>query len=204
MKKTILILLLLAISFKGYSQEEKKHRFTHTITENVGLFIDVKNSNFTCKLLGYKGYGLINLIPSYEIGYNNTYFARFKVRNIDFNHIEKNQYYIYADGDYLNNNSIYSHYTYFTNAYSLIFARNILNPQSKHILKLGLGLGCLSRGSRTEYDNKVSYHYSNSADLIVGLSYRYILNKHLGIGIESDWFIDNLDFDLNATLSYTF
>jgi len=205
MKKTIFILLLLAISFKGFSQEEKKHRFTHTLTESVGLFYN--NDNFLFDQYSFsvwENYGLINLIPSYELGYNNMLFAKVKVRHFQYYDETSTEIYTLLPSDIKAIRMVEN-----SNAFSLIVGYNFLRKSNKHSLRLGAGLSCLRSyvnfeliyPNRTDSYRGVQYIYQ----LNLELSYRYMINKHFGIGAEFENY--GMPFNryfLSGTLSYTF
>ncbi|MBP1631116.1 MAG: hypothetical protein H6Q15_2009 [Bacteroidetes bacterium] len=204
MNKIIHILLFFAISLTGFSQEEKEYRFTHTLTESVGLFYNYDNlfgKEYSFSV--WEKYGLINLIPSYELGYNNMLFAKVKVRNFEYYKGSTTEF-----NDYPNNLKLIKDESN-RNAFSLVLGYNFLKKNPKHSLRLGAGLSCLRSYSKEElvYPNRTDSHKVVQYKYLLNLelSYRYMISKHFGIGAEfENYGVTSSKYFLNGTLSYTF
>ncbi|NCC18913.1 MAG: hypothetical protein EOM29_08255 [Bacteroidia bacterium] len=200
-KKVISVLLLvffLSFSQIGFSQSEssnsckfKKEDLSHTIQTQVGYrWID--------GFLGFYDFKT-NLIPSYEIGYKNKYFA--KLRYITFSEKYSGNIYL-ADYDYM----LPIRDQRF-NLFSLVLGYNFLNAQSNHLLKLGLELGY--GFDRLKYEDK-HIDYYNYFGIGGELSYKYFITGNIGVGGEinygkvygNDTYLTN--YGINLTLSFKF
>lgn len=200
-KKVISVLLLvflLSFSQIGFSQSEssssckfKKEDLSHTIQTQVGYrWID--------GFLGFYDFKT-NLIPSYEIGYKNKYFA--KLRYITFSEKYTGNIYL-ADYDYM----LPIRDQRF-NLFSLVLGYNFLKPQSSHLLKLGLELGY--GFDRLKYEDK-HIDYYNYFGIGGELSYKYFITGNIGVGGEinygkvygNDTYLTN--YGINLTLSLKF
>ncbi len=194
----LLLLCLLSFSKLGFSQDESsnsckfnKEDFSHTIQTQVGYrWID--------GFLGFYDFKT-NLIPSYEIGYKNKYFA--KLRYITFS-------------DTFNDNTYLVDYHYIVpvreqrfNLFSLVLGYNFLKPQSNHLLKLGLELGY--GFDRLKYEDKHIGYYDYFG-LGGELSYKYFITKNIGIGgeinygyvIGNDTYYSNYGINLTLCLKF--
>ena len=172
----------------GSSQEQQKI-FSHTIQTQVG---------YRC-IDGFMGdYNILtNLIPSYELGYKNKYFA--KLSYITF-------FEDYSGFIYLTDYNVYQTVknTRF-NFFSLVLSYNLLNCQSKHILKAGLDLGYGFNNVLYDGNKRNYYHYYGLGG---ELTYKYFLTKNIGIGAELNYgYVYRKDIELpkigiNLTFSY--
>ncbi len=194
MKKTFLILLFLSITFSGFSQEEKKHKFTHTLTENIGLVYKLELDFLDVYPSIHDNYSLRNLIPSYELGYNNKFFLRLKYRNLT------SKFYEYT------NTEVVSKY----DAYSIAFSYNLYDDSSPHSVRFGagyyvanfmektIGIDGPNRSTPT-YDNRMKY-----SNLLLTWSYVYKLTPHFSIGTDIDFYNFIFRVEGSVALSYTF
>ena len=194
----LLLIFLLSFSQIGFSQSEssssckfKKEDLSHTIQTQVGYrWID--------GFLGFYDFKT-NLIPSYEIGYKNKYFA--KLRYITFSEKYTGNIYL-ADYDYM----LPIRDQRF-NLFSLVLGYNFLNAQSNHLLKLGLELGY--GFDRLKYEDR-HIDYYNYFGIGGELSYKYFITDNIGIGGEinygrvygNDTYLAN--YGINLTLSLKF
>lgn len=194
----LVLIFLLSFSQSGFSQSESsnsckfnKEDLSHTIQTQVGYrWID--------GFLGFYDFKT-NLIPSYEIGYKNKYFA--KLRYITFSEKYTGNIYL-ADYDYM----LPIRDQRF-NLFSLVLGYNFLKPQSNHLLKLGLELGY--GFDRLKYEDK-HIDYYNYFGIGGELSYKYFITDNIGIGGEinygkvygNDTYLTN--YGINLTLSLKF
>lgn len=191
MKKTFLILLFLSITYSGFSQEEKKHNFTHTLTENIGFIskFNLENKGGYPSING--AYSLLNLIPSYELGYNNKTFLKLKFRNLTN---ETNSYQLYLRQD----------------AYTALFSYNLLNKNSNHSFKSGLGYTLVRHVEKyVNYDMNgnelpASYEKESLNNFLVALSYSYKVTPHFAFGFDLDLYDIIIFTEFSLALSYTF
>lgn len=191
MKKFVFVLLFLCIAFSGVSQEEKKHNFTHTLTENIGL---IYKFNLQCD--GFypsisSAYSFLNLIPSYELGYNNNMFLKLKFRNVEDN--------IKYDRGYTRNNE-----------YSVLFRYNVLKKTSSHSLKFGVGYALLSGIEKyVDYDENGQdlphrYERFTKNTFLIDLSYSYKVTPHFAFGFDMDLYQIIAFTEFSMAFSYTF
>jgi len=194
-----MLVCLFLFSQMAFSQSDNKAStqgqqkvFSHTIQTQAGYrWIDgfLGDYNF-----------LTNLIPSYELGYKNKYFA--KLRYVTFSKD-------YTGYNYLTDYGLVYQPVKSTrfNLFSLVLGYNFLNSQSKHILKGGLDLGY--GFDNVLYDGYIRkyYHYFGLAG---ELSYKYFITYNIGIGAELNYgyvFRNDMYFPtsgLNLTFSYRF
>lgn len=194
----LLLIFLLSFSQIGFSQSEssnsckfKKEDLSHTIQTQVGYrWID--------GFLGFYDFKT-NLIPSYEIGYKNKYFA--KLRYIIFSEKYTGNIYL-ADYDYMlpiRNQRF--------NLFSLVLGYNFLNAKSNHLLKLGLELGY--GFDRLKYEDK-HIDYYNYFGIGGELSYKYFITGNIGVGGEINYGkvygndTNLTNYGINLTLSLKF
>lgn len=183
MKKALFVLLFLGLtSFNLYSQEEKESIFTHTLTESVGIiqaYQLMENSKPHLTING--GYSLLNLIPAYELGYNNKWFLKYKFRNLEN---EKD------------NDDIYLR----INVHNLILNYNLLNKNSLHSFKIGAGyvLWNVSEHRNGHRNGDIKHNF------LLSLSYFHKIDKHFSLGIEADLYGIIIYREYCLSLSYTF
>lgn len=193
-----LLVFFLSLAQMGFSQnktstskEISSKDFNHTIQTQLGYrWIDGYLGSYSVKT---------NLIPSYELDYKNTYFA--KLRYITYSEDYTGNIYLV---DYNVYNPIRSTRL---NLFSLVLSYNFLNTNSSHILKLGLDLGYGLNNMLFEGDIREYYNYFG-----VGgeLSYKYFITDNIGLGGEINYgyvFGNNryhLTHGANFTLSFRF
>lgn len=154
MKKSLFVFLFLGlITFNLYSQEEKESVFTHTLTESIGIIKTYQlmdNSKLNMSING--GYSFLNLIPAYELGYNNKWFLKFKFRNLK-NETDDNDGYLRID------------------VYNLILNYNLLNKNSLHSFKIGAGyvLGYANEQIKHNFLLSLSYFYKIDKHFSLGI-----------------------------------
>jgi hypothetical protein len=73
MKRGVIVAILMVIvGYNGFSQENKK--FSMTIQTNIGLYSSYYNYNSEWKQ--HSGKMLVNLIPTFEVGFKNKIFIK--------------------------------------------------------------------------------------------------------------------------------
>lgn len=219
-------LSLILSSSVSFSQENEKI-FTHTLQINAGY----RGLVNTCDLgaepswYNWSGNDCLNLIPSYELGYKNKFFAKIRYANYYYSKrlsMRYNQVY-YVNGteypDYFYPDIIYTIVENIdrVDVLSVVFSYNFLNKSKRNHLKLGLDIGYGLETSVHGLYNGVNWRekmdyasYKNLLNLGIELSYKHYLNKHFAIGVETGFsylvskgYSEN-PANLMATCSYTF
>ena len=186
MKKAIIILFLLGLAHSGYSQEAKKHKFTHSLTENVGMIFkfNLEGDSFYPSVTG--GYSLLNFIPSYELGYNNMFFLKLKYRNLEN---ETNHFYY---GGY-----------YRSDAYSVLISYNLLKKTSSNSLKIGFGYSLLNVVDKSLLPSSYYENYQKNF-VLAEFSYTYKVTSNFAFGFDIDLYQILFFTELSFALTYTF
>lgn len=189
MKKNVLIILCCFLSYNINAQEAKEKKFTHSLTENFGTILKFQLDNMPNYPALNGDYSFLNLIPSYEFGYNNKVFFRLKFRNLEN---ESNSFEIYRRFD----------------AYSIVLNYNLLKRNSKHSFKIGTGyvLGHYHDKTFYEYNEEINYNYGKDIEnhLLFTLSYLYKIDNHLSFGIEADFYDVLMYREYSVAIRYTF
>jgi hypothetical protein len=189
MKKNVLIILCCFLSYNINAQEAKEKKFTHSLTENFGTILKFQLDNMPNYPALNGDYSFLNLIPSYEFGYNNKVFFRLKFRNLEN---ESNSFEIYRRFD----------------AYSIVLNYNLLKRNSKHSFKIGAGyvLGHYHDKTFYEYNEEINYNYGKDIEnhLLFTLSYLYKIDNHLSFGIEADFYDVLMYREYSVAIRYTF
>lgn len=221
-----LFLCLILSSSVSFSQENEKI-FTHTLQINAGYRGLVNTPDIggaSPSWYNWSGNDCLNLIPSYELGYKNKFFAKLRYANyyyskmlsIRYNQVESvdgtNPLFYYPDLIYTIVENIDR-----VDVLSVVFSYNFLNKSKRNHLKLGLDIGYGLETSVHGLYNGVNWRekmdyatYKNLLNLGIELSYKHYLNKHFAIGVETGFsylvskgFCEN-PANLMATCSYTF
>lgn len=117
------------------------------------------------------GYRLLNLIPSYELVYNNKLFLKLKFRNLENNASNMDGYFR-------------------IDAYNFVLNYNFLKKISLHSFKIGLGYVLINLNEKqTQYDamllEKKSYYYNEiEHQFLLSLSYSYKITPNFSFGID--------------------
>jgi len=195
-------LSLILTSSVTFSQENEKP-FTHTLQINAGYRGLVNTSDIgglNPSWYNWSGNDCLNLIPSYELGYKNKFFAKLRYANYYYSRrlsIRYNEVY-YVDGteypDYFYPDLIYSIVENIdrVDVLSVVFSYNFLNKSKRNHLKLGFDIGYGLETSIKGLDYGVNWRekmdfatYKNLLNLGIELSYKHYLNKHFAIGVET-------------------
>lgn len=189
------------VSITGFSQGKGSHlqrinskTFTHTFQTQLGFkWVDGFLGNYDF---------WANFLPSYEIGYQNKYFA--KLRYVTF----YEDYRDYNVETYLVDYAIYKPMKYQRfNLFSLVLSYNLLNPDSDHILKVGADLGYGVDKLKFRDNSKAYFNYM---ELGFELSYKYFFYENFGIGAEANFgyvfgtYLSKPTYGIGLTFSYRF
>jgi hypothetical protein len=210
MKRTLVLLVALFMCGVAVSQEKEK-KFTLSIQENVVSFTDIM-------LLTNKSYVssddisntiLLNYIPSFELDYDNKYFARLR-----FNYLRTDKSIVEEYGGCFKSfphNALKTTYKYDHKFYSssAVLGYNFLNESKAHRLKAGVILGGVYADTKGENYESLFETYSWHFQVGGELSYQYFLpntNYRLGLGASCEYsYVNNLlyphffNFNLNAS-----
>lgn len=196
MRKLLILVLALIFPFLSFTQEKAKKRFSHTIAQNYGVIVQFQlGPNIITPSIDGTNYKFLNLIPSYEFGFNNMFFAKLKFRNL------RNHYYM----------SYYSQETDYLDAYSVIFTYNILRKHKTRMLQVGTGYSLMHIHSKNtyidQYGNKPSVEYAEDFKFhhfIIAISSTQKITQNFGVGIEINLYDIIFFRDYSLFLSYTF
>jgi hypothetical protein len=210
MKRTLVLLVALFMCGVAVSQEKEK-KFTLSIQENVVSFTDIMlltNKSYV-SLDDINNTILLNYIPSFELDYDNKYFARLR-----FNYLRTDKSIIEENGGCFKSfphNALKTTYKYDHKFYSssAVLGYNFLNESKAHRLKVGVILGGVYADTKGEnYGSRFetySWHFQVGGEL----SYQYFLpntNYRLGLGASCEYsYVNNLlyphffNFNLNAS-----
>jgi len=219
-------LCLTFASSVSFSQENEK-LFTHTLQINAGYRGLVNTSDLGAEPSWYNwsGNDCLNLIPSYELGYKNKFFAKLRYANYYYSQrlsIRYNQVYDVYGSEYPPYFYPDIYYSIVENidrvdVLSVVFSYNFLNKSKRNHLKLGFDIGYGLETSIKGLDYEENWRekmdfatYKNLLNLGIELSYKHYLNKHFAIGVETGFgylvskgYYEN-PANLMATCSYTF
>lgn len=184
-KLFLVVCTFIISSFTCFSQENNGNIYSHTLQTNISYRYTIGHP--AEKL---DANSLLNFIPSYELGYKNMFFAKFRYLNCNYFQMNKNDIFFYGR-EGVNNLKI----TERLDAFTFTLSYNFLNKSPRHILKTGINIGYYFSTSRTLSIDPFQYNsYYDSIQftnhlLGFGLecSYKYQISTHFAIGAEIDY-----------------
>jgi hypothetical protein len=198
MKRGVIIaILIFIVGYNGFSQENK--RFSMTIQTNIGLYSSYYNYNSEWKQ--HSGKMLVNLIPTFEVGFKNKIFIKAKRYNL----ARATAQWTYETWFFDIRDTITDTVSRRDDLYAVGVSYNFLNKRSDMSLKAGIDLGIVYEKNADKY-SWLWFHLSdNNLSPYIGLDleYKYFITKHIAVGVDGMWGIYSGRFEVDLSDKYT-